>query len=78
MNDEFEIVVQGHVDQEWHDSFEGFGFEHLPDGTTLLRGKVVDQSALQGILMRISSLGWTLLRVEQIKKGEKHDKKRFL
>ena len=48
--------------------FEGFSLAHLPDGTTLLRGEVVDQPALQGILMRISSLGWTLLRVEQIKK----------
>ena len=70
MNEEFEIVVQGHIDREWQDLFEGFSLEHLPDGTTLLRGEVVDQPALQGILMRISSLGWNLLRVEQIKKGD--------
>lgn len=70
MNDEFEIVVQGHIDLEWDDLFEGFSFEHLPEGTTLLRGEVVDQPALQGILMQISTLGWTLLRVEQIKKGD--------
>jgi hypothetical protein len=48
--------------------FDGFSFEHLPGGTTLLRGEVVDQPALQGILMRISSLGWALLRAEQINK----------
>lgn len=68
MTDVFEIVVKGHVDQEWSELFEGFSFEHLPDGTTLLRGNVVDQPALQGILMRISGLGWTLLRVEQVRK----------
>lgn len=68
MNEEFEIVVEGYIDQEWVEQFEGFSFEHLPDGTTLLRGEVIDQPALQGILMRISSLGWSLLRVEQIKK----------
>jgi hypothetical protein len=68
MNEEFEIVIQGHIDQEWAEMFEGFSFEHLPDGTTLLRGEVVDQPALQGILMRISSLGWALLRAEQINK----------
>jgi hypothetical protein len=67
MNEEFEIVIHGHIDQEWAEMFESFSFEHLPDGTTLLRGEVTDQPALQGILMRISSLGWTLLRVEQIK-----------
>ena len=70
MTEVFEIVVQGHIDQEWTEMFEGFSFEHQSDGTTLLRGEVVDQPALQGILMRVSSLGWTLLRVEQIKKGD--------
>jgi hypothetical protein len=64
----FEIVIQGHVDPEWHEVFEKFKFENLPNGTTLLRGEVIDQPALQGILMHINSLGWTLLRVEQIKK----------
>lgn len=68
MNAEFEIVVQGHVDQEWDRIFEGFIFEHLPDGTTVLRGEVVDQPALHGLLLRISTLGWSLLRVEQVKK----------
>ena len=67
MAEVFEIIVQGHIDREWEDVFEEFTFEHLPDGTTLLRGKVVDQPALQGILMRINSLGWKLLKVEQIR-----------
>ena len=68
MTEIFEIVIQGHIDREWDELFEGFGFEHLPDGTTLLRGKVADQPALQGLLMQISSLGWRLLRVEQIQR----------
>jgi len=68
MTEAFEIVIKGHVDREWDELFEGFRFEHLPDGTTLLRGNVVDQPALQGVLMRIGTLGWTLLRVEQVKK----------
>lgn len=68
MNEEFEILIQGHLDREWEAWFEGFRFTHLEDGTTLLRGKVVDQPALHGLLLRISNFGWTLLRVEQIKK----------
>ena len=66
MTQEFEIVVKGHVDREWDDLFEGFSFEHLPDGTTLLRGEVADQPALQGILAQISMLGWRLLRAEEV------------
>jgi len=67
MTAEFVFVVQGHIDQDWDKFFEGFRFEHLPDGTTLLRGIVVDQPALHSLLMRINMLGWTLLKVEQIK-----------
>ena len=66
MKAEFEFLIQGHLDEEWEQWFEGFNFTHLEDGTTLLRGEVADQPALHGLLLRISQLGWTLLKVEKM------------
>lgn len=65
MSEEFDILIQGHLDKEWEEWFEGFNLMHMEDGTTLLRGKVADQPALHGLLLRISQLGWTLLKVER-------------
>jgi hypothetical protein len=37
-----------------------------PDGTTVLRGPVVDQAALHGVLARVRDLGLPLLSVTQV------------
>ncbi|HYI34844.1 MAG TPA: hypothetical protein VEX88_15405, partial [Glaciibacter sp.] len=37
-----------------------------PDGTTTLRGRVADQAALHGILIKIRDLGIVLLAVRAI------------
>jgi hypothetical protein len=39
---------------------------HHDDGTTVVRGPVVDQSALHGLLVRLHDLGLPLLSVGQI------------
>lgn len=66
MNGRYEIQIKGHLDSDWREWFAGFTFTHQPDGTTLLQGRVSDQPALHGVLMRINQLGLHLLRVEQI------------
>lgn len=62
----FEIRIQGHLSQQWVDWFDGLAVTLGEDGNTLLRGAVVDQSALHGILKRIRDLGMPLLSVNSV------------
>lgn len=66
MTGQYEIHLKGHLDPDWEAWFEGFTLHHRPDGTTVLNGLIDDQPALHGLLARISQLGLTLLKVEQI------------
>ena len=66
MSTSYQIRIRGHLDTEWADYFSGLEISQQPDGTTYLTGEVADQSALQGLLDRIHSLGLQLLLVEEI------------
>ncbi len=59
----YEIRIEGHLDREWSDWFEGLTVTPKEDGTTLLSGPVADQAALHGLLRRIRDLGVPLLSV---------------
>jgi hypothetical protein len=48
--------------------FENFNAEYSPDGETTLRGPIVDQAALDGILARICDLGLSLTLFRQLGK----------
>jgi hypothetical protein len=61
----YHIRVRGHLDECWADWFEGFQITSRDNGSTLLRGVVVDQAALHGVLDRIHGLGLPLLLVVQ-------------
>jgi hypothetical protein len=61
---EYEIRVQGVLDRTWSDWFDGFTITPLPDGETLLVGRVADQAALHGILDKIGELGLPILLVK--------------
>jgi hypothetical protein len=62
----YEIRVKGYLDARWADAFEGLQFTHESDGTTLLRGPVVDQAALHGLLRSVRDLGLTLVLVTRL------------
>jgi hypothetical protein len=62
----FQIKIQGHLSQQWTDWFEGLTITLEEDGNTLLSGRVVDQSALHGILKKIRNLGMPLLSVNSV------------
>lgn len=61
----FQIRIQGHLSQQWMDSFDGLTVT-LEDDNTLLSGPVINQSALHGILKRIRDLGIPLLSVNSV------------
>ena len=57
------LRIEGHLDPQWSDWFEGLAMRHLADGSTELSGDVADQSTLYGLLSRARDLGLTLLSV---------------
>jgi len=57
----YEIRVSGHLDDRWSAWFDGMTLAAEADGTTVIRGTVVDQAALHGLLQRLRDLGVTLL-----------------
>jgi hypothetical protein len=61
----YEIRVEGHLDREWSDWFEGLSVTAEREGTTLLSGPVADQAALHGLLRRIRDLGMPLVSVDR-------------
>ena len=63
----YQIRVEGHLDLSWQEWFEGLELRQEESGTTLLVGVLPDQAALQGVLLKISRLGLTLLSLESSK-----------
>ncbi|MBX2999484.1 MAG: hypothetical protein KF893_13290 [Caldilineaceae bacterium] len=59
----YEIRIKGHLGQQWVAWFEGLTITWEADGNTLLRGPVVDQAALHGLLRKVRDLGMPLLSV---------------
>jgi len=59
----YEIRLQGHLNGQWTDWFEGLTITMEVDGTTLLTGPVVDQASLHGLLRKIRDLGMPLVSI---------------
>ncbi len=59
----YEIRVRGHLGPDWSDWFEGLAFTPLENGDMLLSGRIVDQAALLGILIKLSRLNLALISV---------------
>ena len=63
---QYEIRLKGHLDDKWADWFEGLTITRADNGETLLRGPVVDQAALHGVLRKVRDLGLPLIAVNQV------------
>jgi hypothetical protein len=61
--DRYDIRVTGHLAPRWAACFERMTLAPQDDGTTVIHGPVADQSALHGLLRRLSDLGLTLVSV---------------
>ncbi len=66
---QYEIRLQGHLDDQWADWFGGLTVTRAENGETLLSGQVVDQAALHGLLRKVRDLGMPLLAVSRIEPG---------
>ena len=62
----YEIQIQGHLDSRWTAWFDGLSLTTEDDGSTVIRGQVVDQAALHGLLQKLRDLGVPLISVTQL------------
>jgi len=61
---QYELRVQGHLDELWSTWFGGLTLLCKDDGTTTLCGPVTDQAELHGLLAKVRDLGATLISVK--------------
>ena len=66
MMNTYEIRIQGHLDQQWSEWFEGLAISYDADDNTVLRGPLVDEAALHGVLIKVRDLTLPLLAVNRV------------
>jgi hypothetical protein len=65
----YEIRLKGHLDPRWAVWFDDMAVTNDSDGTTVIAGHVVDQSALHGLLQRVRDIGLPLVSVVRVDAG---------
>jgi hypothetical protein len=63
---EYEIRVEGALDDHWSAWFEGMEVTSQPGGVTVIAGEVADQAMLHGLLAKVRDLGVPLISVHRI------------
>ena len=62
----YQIRLEGHLDPQWAEWFDGLTITLEENGDTILTGPVIDQAALYGFLRKVRDLGIPLLSVNQV------------
>jgi hypothetical protein len=62
----YELRLEGRLDPHWSAWLDGMDITSATDGTTVLSGRVVDQSALHGLLARLRDIGLPLISVARV------------
>jgi hypothetical protein len=62
----YEILIAGRLSSRWSAWFEGLTVAPTDHGTTVLRGPVVDQAALHGLLQKLRDAGIPLISLTPI------------
>jgi hypothetical protein len=63
----YEIRVSGQLDEKWSDWFEGMQVKLLKNGEMVLRGAILDQAALMGVLNKLGRLNLALISLRKVK-----------
>lgn len=63
----YQITVEAHLESSrWSRWFDDMQVRPVGDGTSVLSGVIVDQSALHGLLARVRDLGLVLISVQRV------------
>ena len=65
----YKILIGGHLQDRWEDSFEGLKICRNDDGTTTLFGALSDQIALHGVLLKIRNMNIKLISINPIEEN---------
>lgn len=68
----YQIKTAGRLCRKWANWFEGLSVECQGE-MTLLTGRIVDQSALHGLLAKIRDLGMPIISVRRIETNPEHN-----
>lgn len=68
--DVYEISFKGHLGKRWAGRFPDYELIRKDDGTTLIVGPVIDQSALYGLINQVRDLGLELISVNRVCKED--------
>jgi hypothetical protein len=63
---QYEIRVRGHLGSRWTAWFDGLDLSNEDDGITVIRGPVVDQAALHGLLQKLRDVGIPLVSLTEL------------
>lgn len=66
----YEIRLTGHLQPRWASWFDDMTVTNEDDGTSVLRGTVVDQAALHGLLHKVRDIGLPLVSVVRVTADE--------
>ena len=73
---QYEIRLKGHLEPRWATWFDGVSLTQENDGTTVIRGSLIDQAALHGLLSKVRDSGLPLIAVTQVDPEQMKGKER--
>ncbi len=68
---QYEIRVKGHLGSRWTAWFDGLSLTDEDDGVTVIRGPLVDQAALHGLLQKLRDIGMPLVSLVPLPRTQK-------
>jgi hypothetical protein len=74
MTTEYHIRVKGHLSSHWSAWFDNMTISNEANGEAVLRGRLPDQAALYGVLIKIRDLGLPLLAVTTVATDEANNR----
>jgi hypothetical protein len=74
MATEYNIRLKGHLASHWSAWFDNMTISNEANGDAVLHGRLPDQAALHGVLIKLRDLGLPLLAVATVTTDEtRHD-----
>ena len=67
---QYEVRVEGHLGTRWAAWFDGLSLSLEEDGTTVIRGPLVDQAAMHGLLRTLRDIGIPLISLAPLPPDE--------
>jgi hypothetical protein len=63
---QYEVRVKGHLGARWAAWFDGLSLSTEDGGVTVIRGPVIDQAALHGLLQTLRDIGIPLVSLTEL------------